>query len=426
MANALQDLDALLDSCYVPMTRCQWEEWLERNITEFRQRMKTDYVERRRRSVRLRARPDLPTAASRIQPQRAARPKSESEWAVNLAKRLGWHGLLTETKQKRMFFLAHHAGETFYIDLEHTRVGDELAYVFSEDFFLWEACHPLSKLEAELKDVVVIRTFSFNVNSEPHTRGGFLIRPVTGIRIQAPLPLPRRKAGEEDAEVGDDDDCCERAEDDDDCGGREQDDAVVDTDVEIDVEVASSECSSSCNESDDGKVGKPLIDPAKELIKPVIAKPHASDGSDMMKTKATLWDNGYFFIPAVDSSKHSKEKQGLRMYARKNSLGEELGKDKKGMSKFLTPSHYGETMEDPKLTMLLLRAWMLWRADGWATEKSSRARQFEEDKGALKRDVMALQAQQGGSLLGNKRADQLLRSWTPTLLACTYLWIGAE
>ena len=126
---------------------------MERNMTEFRQRKKTDYVERRRRSIRLRARSDLPTAAPRIQPQRVARA-SESEWAVNLARRIGWHGLTTAT-ERRMFVLARHERETFYIDLEAARVGNQLAYVFNDNFSLALNVHPLSKLEAELKDVVV-------------------------------------------------------------------------------------------------------------------------------------------------------------------------------------------------------------------------------------------------------------------------------
>jgi len=312
------------------------------------------------------------------------------------------------------FFLAHHERETFYIDLEAARVGDQLTYVFNEKFCLTLNVHPLFKLEAELKDVVVTGTFSFNVKCEPHTSGGFLIRTVGegSARITAPLPLPKRKAGEEDAEVGDDDDCCGRAGDDD-----EQSDAVVGTDVESGAEVDPSECSSS--ESDDDTVGKPHMNPVEEHSKHIITKPF--DGSGRKLPRASLFDNSYFHVPAVDTSKNSKDAQGLRMWIRRNSLGEDLTQDNKGFSKFLTPKHYGETLEDPTKTLLLLRAWMLWRVgDGWAHEKTSRARQFQEEKRALKRDVTALNPQKGGGVLDNKQANKLLRSWVPTLLARTY------
>ena len=90
--------------------------------------------------------------------------------------------------------------------------------------------------------------------------------------------------------------------------------------------------------------------------------------------------------------------------------------------------HYGETMGDPKVTMLLLRAWMLWRVgnDGWVKEKTSRSRQFDEETITLQRDIMAIQQQlcppwlekkgAGAVLLGNKRADGLLRHWVPHII----------
>ena len=407
LQTAHEEVQSLLRSCYVPMTRYQWEAWLEHNIAEFRQRMKTDYVERRKRSTRIRARPDLPKSASRIHPKPLAHAELESEWAMNLARRTGWYGLQTG-KEKMMFVLACHAGETFYIDLEPNRVGEveELAYAFNEEFYLTTQLHPLFELEAELSDVC--GAFQFTVKSEPRTGtgGGYIIRPVSGKRITEPLPRPKQQKGE--AEDAGDEGCCGDEE-------TEGEEEVVDTDVETDIEGSSSE--SECSGSDDDTVGKPHMDP-KEPITPITAKPKAGHGLTRLP-KATLWDNGYFYVPEVDTSKGSTEQHGLRIWLR-GSAADGLASDKKGITTFLTPKHYGETMADPTVTILLLRAWMLWRVgdDGWVKEKTCRSRQFEEEAISLKRDIMAMQLNKtGGGLLGNNRANAMLQNWVPTVVA---------
>ena len=84
-----------------------------------------------------------------------------------------------------------------------------------------------------------------------------------------------------------------------------------------------------------------------------------------------------------------------------------MGTDKDG--KHLTPSHYGETVENCTVTLLLLRAWMLWRAhrDGWANAKECRKRQFAEERQSLEQDILKIQNHRGGSL-GHVKADLCL------------------
>ena len=57
----------------LPITRAQWSQWLESNIDEFRERMKTALARRRLGNFRLRARAGLPAPAQRL------RPKSEKK-----------------------------------------------------------------------------------------------------------------------------------------------------------------------------------------------------------------------------------------------------------------------------------------------------------------------------------------------------------
>ena len=87
------------------------------------------------------------------------------------------------------------------------------------------------------------------------------------------------------------------------------------------------------------------------------------------------------------------------------------------MSKQITPSHYGWTRAEPTRGVILLRAWALWRARsrGWSELKRGRARHFEEHELLLERDIRALEAP--CQMLGNPKANALLREWAPAVVA---------
>jgi hypothetical protein len=127
-----------------------------------------------------------------------------------------------------------------------------------------------------------------------------------------------------------------------------------------------------------------------------------------------LWDNTYFYIANVgDDSTYVKiYLHNKWAHPRPSGLGSEQ------RSKTLAPKHYGESPASPVRSRLLLRAWMLWRAqaNAWHTAEAGRARQFKEDADMLEHAIRQLQPQVGG-LLGNDRADQLLLYWQPELVA---------
>ena len=75
------------------------------------------------------------------------------------------------------------------------------------------------------------------------------------------------------------------------------------------------------------------------------------------------------------------------------------------LSKQLFPSRFGERRDAPVRSLLVLRAWTVWRArhNGWADAVSFRRQLIDEEERLLFRDVAALQEADG--LLGNEYAN---------------------
>ena len=166
------------------------------------------------------------------------------------------------------------------------------------------------------------------------------------------------------------------------------------------MDSAVDDNNSSSSDGDDDGVQPP--EPKLPVLE-VDAKPKkteiATRGSRARESRKTLWASEYFYIPDVPP-----ESTGLRIYVKTSAISSGIGQD--SQSKHMTPSHFGETTESCTVTVLLLRAWSIWRAhrDAWASAKPCRKRQIDEDLSLLQRDVQKVLTQNGGSL-GNKKAD---------------------
>ena len=92
------------------------------------------------------------------------------------------------------------------------------------------------------------------------------------------------------------------------------------------------------------------------------------------------------------------------------------------MSKTLTPRHYGDTLENPWRSLLLLRAWSIWRArhQGWASKRECRLREVASQARRLEQSLRAAHENHGlplMPLLANVQAAALLSSWVPDVVA---------
>ena len=127
----------------------------------------------------------------------------------------------------------------------------------------------------------------------------------------------------------------------------------------------------------------------------------------------TILDNAYFTITHNETDVKCRIRT---VWHCKPPLG--LGR-LPTMSKTMSPGKNGETIDDPVRSVMVLRAWMLWRArsvPGWVDAKPERARLFREEAEHLLRDVINLQPQVDG-LLGHPFSSQWLRDHVPDVCA---------
>ena len=88
------------------------------------------------------------------------------------------------------------------------------------------------------------------------------------------------------------------------------------------------------------------------------------------------------------------------------------------MSKQFDPTTFEETRTDPVRTILVLRAWSIWRAriDGlWVEGKKDRKAHFAHQEALLERDVKRLKAP--CRLLGHDVANAAFMEFVPDIAA---------
>ena len=86
------------------------------------------------------------------------------------------------------------------------------------------------------------------------------------------------------------------------------------------------------------------------------------------------------------------------------------------MTKSVSPAHYGEDLSDHPKSMILLRAWAIWRAGrhGFSAATLDRKIFFEDAARRLEKDVRKLGPFDDGCL-GHPKASAMLKVWVPTV-----------
>ena len=414
-------LERLLTSFPVPVTRPQWQAWLDEHLDEFRARMQSAPLtgklsatdRRRQRSVRVRARSDLPAPARRIQPQ-AEQIQCHAEWALNLENRMGWHGIKTRRQGVLMLFLMHLRGRTYCLTFRNrAATGPPTCRVDSGIAAgLVGKVKDLAHLETLLIDDEVLVVWEFQITGVATGNGGVTISAERSRPIRKPKPAPPKTTADEGEEDdADEDDKLDKlntlGSDAESCESN-----IVDTDAESDEDTLASSMSARSSD-DDAATG---ADAEAAAPAPAAIGAHATGGAGAVSCPRpgllSLWNDDYFWI--WDSETEWIQMKIRSKFAQPAPIG--MGGGTWPMSKRITPRDYGETRAEPVRSILILRAWAVWRArlDGWADERECRKTHFDEQEVLLERDVRALGAPD--RLLGNAEANALLRSFLPDLV----------
>lgn len=251
-----------------------------------------------------------------------------------------------------------------------------------------------------LSDLIFANSFS-KVTAEPAT-GGVAVTVSQARKVLAPAERPRRQRDQ-----ADDDDEAEHSDQaiiDDVIGTGPGPGKVVDTD---DEPSAGSLCSSS---SSSDEIPKP-VKPASEAATGAGACAQAAKTKVRRSGIEPLWTDPYFLL--WDHPAFAYVRIDIRMGWRQPLPA---GMGATNWSKSITPRLVGEERSDPTITVLLLRAWAVWRArqGGWADLQRGRARHFKDQESLLEKDIKSLGSK--CRLLGSRKANDLLKAWAPELV----------
>ena len=112
----------------------------------------------------------------------------------------------------------------------------------------------------------------------------------------------------------------------------------------------------------------------------------------------------------------------VKMWMKNHLRREVSGMGSVMMSRTLRPHHFGDELAAPQRTIVLLRAWAIWRAKwrGWARQEDSRQRELQRMLADLERDIRLYSAAGTGALvsplLDSVAAEQKLKEWVPQLV----------
>ena len=174
-----------------------WKPGLEKNIDEFRLRMKEAAGRRQSRSFRLHSRDGLPKPYARIQPRTEACPPITAGWAHILEGRTGVFGwcLCIGPPQAPihhacvMLYIMRHRGTAYGYDLEPNRI-DKITYRLDSQFVLLNQLQPLSDFAGPPATGGDVKVFEFQVDGIARPDSGVYIKLSRMKQLVAPLKKP--------------------------------------------------------------------------------------------------------------------------------------------------------------------------------------------------------------------------------------------
>ena len=126
-----------------------------------------------------------------------------------------------------------------------------------------------------------------------------------------------------------------------------------------------------------------------------------------------IWESLWFFITKTPGWTDVKIHVKAPLRNATNGMGAH------SFSKTVSPHHFGDAWEQPRRSLLVLRAWAIFRSGqlGWSNARPSRIRERAKQRIALERDLRDLQGGAPLPLIGSAAAAKLIKQWVPDVAA---------
>jgi len=357
---------------------------------------------------------------SRIQPLPATTVPVKSEWAQNLLHRTGWHCIRVSNPKRGssvlVVFTLLLRGRTHYISFDNLSPPTTPArFVIDEVALSMEgSIRCISDLEQLLAadGAEVLTLLECTVRGVPARDAirddGVCLIVDRAEPIKKPAVAPRdREAAADDGEEDEDYPVVIGSDDDSDgglkvvCSGDEED--------SDDSDELASGSEDSNEDADELKAEARAIFLKLAPAGPATTPASGGAPGNEKSGKPALWQNEFFWVSdPPDETLYIHAKVRLQYKSGAGGMGSSASPavvTNVHLSKQVHPSKFGERRDAPVRSLLVLRAWTVWRArhNGWADAVSFRRQLIDEEERLLFRDVAALQ--ETDRLLGNLNAN---------------------
>ena len=247
---------------------------------------------------------------------------------------VGDGGIATRTGVFWAFLYRLH-GDTIFLDLSSLQESpNSRKLILPAEWSLQDHLHPFTELERRFDEVIAVYEATV-IGTAAADSLALAAHRVRKLREAVVAPSPEASKQAEDFEPED-------AAIPSDCGSEGNVSLVPSID---------SMLSDSCASSSDSCLDKPTVEKAKMAEYTREAR---------LPKRPYLWCNSYFFLSDNAPNPDLKMRMFMQWTAVAH-MGHHL------MSKTVTPTHFGETRDDPRRSIAILKAWVLWRANrgGW-------------------------------------------------------------
>jgi hypothetical protein len=371
----------------IPMTHDDWLKHIVDNDEEFSELLQSASKQRRSVSERLRADPEW-GEVPRIYPRICREHGHSPEWSH---LRPGFY-CFKHLDFLLVCFVASIGHTVFACPLSSTAANQEYEFVYRPLFH--KAFKPIGLVFdcAGLTDDV--EAYKLDYEAKDFRIDRVVIMMTGAAVIERPARATAAAASSHEGPAVDVEEC-------------DDDQELRDYFAKVD-DVADSDCESVCSSKDTS------IDSSDDSVSDV-----GSESSDEVqmgkKAKAaggtwSVYSNGYFTF--TDNPQYPDVKaRAVDRWCNAECMGVA------GKSKTVVPEHFGEDRSAPHRSMLVLKAWMLWKANtnDFCNKRASRRRLFAKEAIDLRLAISSMSCAVAPTT-GNEHADSMIRKWMPQVL----------